>query len=159
MTLFEIDKAIAEFEFDIDEETGEILNYDVLDQLQLDRQQKIENVGCLIKNLEVDSEALKAESKNMAARAKVIDNRISSLKGYLQHALQGEKFSTTNVAITWRRSESVDILSEDLIPDEYCSIEQVTLRKPDKKAIKAAIKAGQEVQGALLNEKQNVQIA
>lgn len=159
MTLFEIDKAIAEFEFDIDEETGEILNYDVLDQLQLDRQQKIENVGCLIKNLEVDSEALKAESKNMAARAKVIDNRISSLKGYLQHALQGEKFSTTNVAITWRRSESVDILSEDLIPDEYCSIEQVTLRKPDKKAIKAAIKAGHEVQGALLNEKQNVQIA
>lgn len=39
-TLFEIDKAIEGFEFDIDESTGEILNYDQLDNLKMAREQK-----------------------------------------------------------------------------------------------------------------------
>lgn len=159
MTLFEIDKAIREFEFDIDPETGEIMNYGALDALTLDRTRKIENVGCYIKNLAVDSAALKAESKKMTERARIIDNKIESLKGYLNHAIEGEKFSTTNVAISWRRSESVDIISDALVPDEYCNIEQVTVRKPDKAAIKAALKAGEDVSGAALIKKQNVQIS
>ena len=45
MTLFEIDKAILDFEFDIDEETGEILNANALDELHMARDAKIEGIG------------------------------------------------------------------------------------------------------------------
>ena len=45
MTLYEIDKALADFEFEIDEDTGEILNAADLDELNLARDQKIENIG------------------------------------------------------------------------------------------------------------------
>lgn len=35
MTLYEIDKALMDFEFEVDEETGEILNASDLDELQI----------------------------------------------------------------------------------------------------------------------------
>ena len=53
-TLFEIDKAIeAFFEENVDPETGELLNIEQLDELNLAREQKCENIALLIKNKEV----------------------------------------------------------------------------------------------------------
>ena len=42
MNLYEIDKAILEL---VDEETGEIADWDAFEQLQMEREQKIENAG------------------------------------------------------------------------------------------------------------------
>ena len=47
MTLYEIDNAILEC---IDLETGEIIDTDKLDALQLERETKIENVALWIKD-------------------------------------------------------------------------------------------------------------
>ena len=44
--------------------------------------------------------------------------------------------------------ESVEITEQSLLPDEFVSVEVVT--KPDKNAIKAALKSGQDVPGAAL---------
>ena len=51
MTLFEINKAILDFEFEVDEETGELLYAQDLDELQMARDEKFEKVGLWIKNL------------------------------------------------------------------------------------------------------------
>lgn len=156
MTLFEIDKALMDFEFEVDEETGEILNASDLDELQMARQDKIENIGLYIKNLEAEKEAVKHEKDNFADREKRLGKKIESLKGYLGYALQGQKFSTPKVAVSFRKSESVLIKNESLIPDEYC--EFTTTRKPNKKTIKDALKEGKELIGVELLEKQNIQI-
>lgn len=156
MTLFEIDKAILDFEFEVDEETGELLNAQDLDDLQMARDEKIENVGLWIKNLNAEAAAVKAEKDAMAHRQKMLEKKAESLKNYLAYALNGQKFSTPKVAMTFRKSESVNITDEQLLPDDYLNITIVT--KPDKKIIKDAIKAGKEVLGAELVTKQNLQI-
>lgn len=156
MTLFEIDKAILDFEFEVDEETGELLNTADLDELQMARDEKIENVGLWIKNLNAEAAAVKAEKDAMADRQKRLERKAESLKNYLAYALNGQKFSTPKVAMTFRKSESVNIIDEQLLPDDYLNITIVT--KPDKKIIKDAIKAGKEVLGAELVTKQNLQI-
>lgn len=156
MTLFDIDKAIAEFEFEIDEDTGEILNIDALDALQMAREQKIENVGLFIKNLEAEADAVENQEKIFADRKKRIRKKIEGLKGFLGYALDGKPFKTDRVVMSFRKSESVLVKDDYLVPDEYCNISVV--RKPDKKVLKDALKHGKEIMGVELIEKQNVQI-
>lgn len=63
MTLFEIDAAIlTAIAHGTDPETGEINNLDELMSLQMERDQKIENIACLVKNLKDDVRGLKAEA-------------------------------------------------------------------------------------------------
>ena len=156
MTLFEINKAILEFDYEIDEETGEILNAEALDALQLARDEKIEGVGLWIKNLTAEAEAVKKEKDAMADRQRRLEKKAESLKNYLAYALQGEKFSTPRIAMSWRKSESVLIPDEALLDDRFVNI--TMLKKPDKKLIKDTLKAGREVPGAELITKQNLQI-
>ena len=61
--LYEIMNEIENFDFEIDEETGEILNFDALDRLQVARDVKIENLCLWVKNLKSDAEAYKAEKE------------------------------------------------------------------------------------------------
>ena len=156
MTLFEINKAILEFDYEIDEETGEILNAEALDALQLAREEKIEGVGLWIKNLTAEAEAVKKEKDAMADRQRRLEKKAESLKNYLVYALQGERFSTPRIAISWRKSESVLIPDEALLDDRFVNITMI--KKPDKKLIKDTLKAGREVPGAELITKQNLQI-
>lgn len=156
MTLFNINKAILEFDYEIDEETGEILNAEALDALQLAREEKIEGVGLWIKNLQAEAEAVKKEKDAMAERQRRLEKKAESLKDYLAYALQGEKFSTPRIAMSWRKSESVLIPDEALLDDRFVNITMI--KKPDKKLIKDTLKAGREVPGAELVTKQNLQI-
>lgn len=155
MTLYELDKAIADFELIVNED-GEVLNIDELDELQMARNDKIEGISLWVKNLEAEKEAVKHEKDNFADREKRLGKKIDSLKGYLTYALQGEKFSTPKVAVSFRKSESVLVKDEYLIPDEYC--EFTVMRKPNKKNIKDALKKGKELMGVELIEKSNISI-
>ena len=102
--LFEIDRALLEaWERCVDPETGEIDEdlYEQFERLQMERTHKIENIACWIKNLESDADAMKAEAKAMTERAKAAANKAESLRHYLEHVLQGDKFQTPRVAIGW----------------------------------------------------------
>ena len=67
MKLYEIDQAIMDC---IDMETGEIVNEELLNDLQMERDAKIENVALWIKELKAEAEALKAEKLAFAERQK-----------------------------------------------------------------------------------------
>ena len=155
MTLYELDKAIADFELEVNED-GEVLNIDELDELNLAREQKIEGISLWVKNLEAEKEAVKHEKDNFADRERRLGKKIDSLKRYLTYALDGQKFSTPKVAVSFRKSESVHITDEYLIPDEYKLF--TVVKKPDKKTIKDALKNGKEIMGCELLEKQNISI-
>ena len=129
-TLYEIEQAIMDC---VDLETGEIIDIEKLDQLQMNRDSKIENIALYIKNLLSDAAGIKAEKENLAQRQKVAENKANSLKKYLSGYLAGQKFSTARVAISFRKSESVNIKDSTAIPKEYLKYKDP---EPDKTAIK-----------------------
>lgn len=152
MNLYEIDSAIMNC---VDMETGEIIDMEALENLQMERDQKIENIGCWIKNLLADAKALKEEKDNLAARQKSAENKVASLKAYLSSYLNGEKFKTAKVAISYRKSDSVDISEGAVIPDEYLKYSDPT---PDKIGLKAELKAGEKFPGISIVTSSNIQI-
>lgn len=127
-----------------------------IESLEMERSVKIENIGCLIKNLRSDAEQIKAESEKLAKRAKAAQNRAERLKDYLAMHFMGEKFRSPRVVIGWGKTSSVVIEDESIIPEEYATTETVV--KIDKNEIKAAIKAGNAVPGCVLEEKQYIMI-
>ena len=102
MRLYEIDQAIMDC---IDLESGEILDMERLDALQMERSRKLEGVACWIKNLTADAKAIREEEKALGERRKAMEKKVDSLSKWLTNALQGEKLSTAKVAVSFRRSE------------------------------------------------------
>ena len=154
-TLYELTDALKNFELYIDEETGEILNSDELDALELERDTKIENIALWVKNLLSDAEAYKREKDNFYSKEKAAKNKAERLKGYLEYVLAGDKFKSDRVTISYRKSESLDIADGANVPDEYLKQVAPTV---DKMAIKEAIKEGAVIDGITIVEKQNMQI-
>ena len=152
MNLYEIDAEITKC---IDEETGEILDIEYLEHLDMERDRKIENIGCWIKNLNAEAAALNEEKDKLGARQKAAENRASDLKKYLSGYLSGDKFKSARVAISWRKSKSVDIKDISKLPQEF--LKQVD-PVPDKTGIKNAIETGKEVPGAEIVVNQSIQI-
>ncbi len=149
-SLYDIDQAILGC---VDLETGEIIDPELLDALHMERQAKIEGVALWIKNLAADAVAYKAEKEAFAEREKAALKKVESLKNWLAQALEGQKFTTGRCAVTFRRSEAVDIVDEEAIPKEYLT--EKTTYAPNKTAIKEAIKAGAEISGCMLVKKCN----
>lgn len=160
MTLFEInaaiEQAIEHMFANVDEETGEVLDSDVemLEQLNADRDTKIDNIICYIKNLEAEADAIEAEAKKMTKRAKVNKNKATRLRAYLENMLNGDSFKSTRSVVSYRKSKQVVVLDELSLMKKYFRIK----KEPDKVAIKEAILNGQKVKGADLIEKTNMVI-
>ena len=159
MTLYEIDNRITEaLARAIDPDTGELIDEEALqalDDLQMERKEKCENIGCYYKSLRAEAEAIKAEEKALKQRREAIENKAERMKGYLDYALQGEKLQTARVAVSYRTSKAV-VADIDAIPKKY--IRKKITEEPDKKLIKEALDAGKKVRGAYIEEKKNIQI-
>ena len=149
MTIYEINEQILNC---IDLETGEIIDIDKLNELELERDAKIENVACWIKELKAEAEAIKAEKLALAERQKVAENKAESLKKWLAYALQGEKFKTAKCSVSFRKTESVEVTDEGLsnLMKEHDELLTYKAPEPNKKAIKDALKDGLNVEGVQL---------
>ena len=155
MTLYELNEKINAFVWEIDEETGEIMNAADLDAIALARDEKLEQLGLWVKDLTAEAEALKKEKEALAQRERVAKNKAESVKAYLGFILNGQTFKTPKVAYSWRKSTAVEVQDAARIPAEYL-IEQAP--KIDKAGIKADLKQGYNVPGAVLVERTNLQI-
>ena len=151
MKLYEIDAKIMEC---IDDETGEILDSEQLEQLEMERDAKIESVGLWIKNLAAEADAIKTEKNNLAAREKIARNKIDRLKDYLAYALDGEKFKTSRLSVSYRKTESVNVdpAALDTLPDEYVRI----TKEANKTALKDALEHGSQIDGVIIETKQSM---
>lgn len=152
MNLYNIDAAITAL---VDPETGEILNYEAFSALQMEREQKLENMALWYKNLTAEAAAIKAEEANLAARRKDLEAKAEKLKAYLVDALGGDKFTTPRVACSFRSSQKVEIQDEAAFirsMQESQHFEYLNYEPPkvNRVAITNAIKAGQTVEGAEL---------
>lgn len=159
MNLFDIDSRLeSAFEKAVDPETGEILDETMLiefEQLQMERDDKIENIACWIKNLKADAAALKAEKEAFAKRQKAAERKVESLSKYLNAYLAGARYKGKRASITYRKVTQVEIADEAAIPEEFKRVKI----EPNKVDIKLAIRQGKEVPGASLVEKNNMVIS
>lgn len=146
MNLFEIESEITQC---FDAETGEILDVEKLENMQMLKENKIENIACWIKNLEAEAKAYKEQKASFAERQQSAEKKAESLKEYLHKVLNGEKFKTIKCEVNFRKSQKVDIPDVYKLDENYLKYAEPT---PDKMAIKRAIQNGQEVAGASLIE-------
>lgn len=153
MTLWEIDQGIMAC---LDAETGEIIDPEMLTALSMEREAKLENVACWIKNLRAEAAAIKAEKKALAKRENAATKKAEDLENWLVQALGGQAFNTAKCAVGFRKSSRVDVLDKSIIPEAFMKAK--TEYSPDKNAIAAAIKAGQEVSGCVLTDYLNISI-
>lgn len=151
MTLWEIDQALLAC---IDAETGEI-DEAAWEELSLDRDVKIENTALLIKELTAEAAVIREEEKALADRRRRKENTVERLKENLNRSLDGQKFETPKVAISFRKSEVLDIGIDAIIPSVYLKFTEPTV---DKSLLKKALKEGETVYGVTLLKKQNLQI-
>lgn len=159
MTLYDIDNRLQEL---VDPETGEIADYEAFEALDMERNRKLENMACWIKNMKADVDGIAAEVKALQARKTAIAKRAERIAGYLQEALAGQKFETPKCSITYRNSTAV-VIGDSATVVEYLEshghTDYVTYAEPkiDKNELKKLLNDG-EVPGASLEKRQNMQI-
>lgn len=164
MTLYDIDEELRDLldEMEIDPETGEVLHdFDMaeFESLMSERDSKIEGIAVYIKELLAESEALKNEYKKLKSRSEIKANKAERLKDFLSNYMINTKmprFETNRVALSFRKSEAVDVEDESLIPKKF--FKKKIDYALDKLSIKAFLKNGKSVKGVKLIEKQNLQI-
>ena len=142
--LYEIDTQITEC-FDAD--TGELLDAEKLENLMIEKENKLENVALWIKNLKADAAMYKAEKTAFAERQAAAERKAESLTEWLKNALNGQKFKTEKAEVSFRKTSKVEVLDIWELNEDFVKYSDPT---PDKAAIKRAIKAGEEVNGAKL---------
>lgn len=159
--LYEIDQEILDC---VDMETGEILDSERLDALQIERDRKLEGVALWIKDLNYEAAMVKEEADRLTARRKSLENKIDSLKRWLLYALDGEKMRTPRCNVYYTHSQRLAVANEgELVsflmtlndPGRFLRFSDPELRKDE---VKKALKDGYEIPGASLETTESVVI-
>lgn len=143
---FELYRINSEIEACFDPETGE-LDDSRFYGLCMEREDKLEQLALMIKNLRADAAALKAEKAALGERQKAAEDEADKIAGLLKRELCGEPMKTAKVNITWKSTQKVDVLDMSAVPEEFIRHGEPTV---DKNAVKKAMKAGQEIGGCIL---------
>jgi len=127
---------------------------------QTDLAVKAGQFAMIIKDTEHEVTALDGEIKRLTEMKKNRENSVERLKGVIKTAmvLYGiDEIKTDNIKINFRKSTSVEIEDETLIP-AFLKEEVPATYKILKKDIGDVLKAGGEVAGASLSHNRNLQI-
>lgn len=152
MNIYQIDQEILNL---VDPETGEIMDWEAFDALQMAREAKIENVACWYKNLVAEAAAIRQEELNLQKRRKAVEKLAETREAWLEKHLDGQKFETARCSITFRKTTKVEL------EDEAAVIEWAQLHNRDdvlkyaapsvnKTELTKVLKAEVEVPGAAL---------
>ena len=76
--------------------------------LKIERDRKLLGVGCWIKNMDSDIEALKIEEANLNKRRKAVESKSERIKAWLQDNMtEGEKLKDPRCMIGWQKSKGL----------------------------------------------------
>ena len=159
MKLYEINQQIEQLIDNIDPETGEAkFDEEAMNALLLAREEKIEQVALAVKNITAEANAIAQEIRTLTERKRVLENKAESIRDYLQRQLDGAKFQTPKVAISYRNTKSVEINEAKFWESNPNILFIRTKTDPDKAAIRQAIEDGHEVPGAEIVVKSSMQV-
>lgn len=138
-----------------DPETGEILDVQAFEQLQMERTQKAENMALWALDLDDEVQAIDGELTRLMARKRAAQAKAKSLRQYLGIILDGEKLKTPLVSVSYRRTPAVEVEDEHaLIEWAQRSTEHgdtaLRYREPEisKAGVRQLIEEGVAVPGA-----------
>lgn len=160
MKLYEIKGALraALDRIEVDEETGEILNADALEAVEIESHEKIEGAGLYVRELTAEIAALKVEADRLTERRRSLEKKSERIKALLLPAVDamGGKVKGSMLTVSIGTTKSVELTENalDLLPDDFVRVK----READKTAIGAALKAGTEVPGAFLVENRSIRM-
>ena len=134
----------------VDESTGEILTKEAVDELEMAKEEKIENCLLFAKNMSAEAEMIDAEIKKLTARKKACENKADWCKDYVKSVLNGEKFKTARVAVSYTKRQKIEFTGAIIdVPSEFLRFKEAELNKV---AVMAALKEGRAVPGCQLVE-------
>lgn len=159
MRLYDIDVNLRALWTKIAEQEGEITEEDMqmLNELEIAKNDKLEGYGVIIREMKSEIDECDAEMKRIKEIADRKKNAMERLKKSLQEFMIGneiDKFESVKVKLSFRKSQSLEIEEDAIIPEDLMRIK----KEPDKTAIKEFIVNGGELQGVHLLDKKNIQI-
>lgn len=147
----------------IDQETGEVQDAQVIEELQEEIQKQLikKSTGVLyfMREREMTLESLDAEIKRLQAIKKTYKNNLSSFKNYVVYIMERmgvKKIETPRGILSLRKSSVVDVPDASKLDMKY--MKEKIEYSVDKTKIKKDIKEGKEVNGACIKDKNNLTI-
>lgn len=159
MNLFELTENYVKFftEFENADEVTEEMQ-EMADNLNVEIEEKCDNYGKMIRNLEADVEAFKNQEKIFNKKRKSAENKVKWLKQNLQASMEqtGRKKVKTDLFSfnIQKNAPSLEITNENNIDDSYYVIE----RKLNKRELLNDIKEGLIVDGVELKQSESLRI-
>ena len=163
MKIYEIPGALRELldRLDADPDTGEVDGEALAAYAEYTTAaaEKLEGTACYCRELKAEAEAIKAEEERLAKRRKALENKSERLKADMMPALEamGGKVKGVMASLRISKTQSVTVFDIDALPDAFKRV--VTKVDPDKVALKKALKAGEDIPGAALEDRQSVVIS
>ena len=146
-----------------DFETGEFNAFDRLNELQMERDAKLEGVALYVKDCRAEATAIKAEMEILKARMDKLNRNADGAEGWLADNLKGQKFSTSKVECSFRKSVVVEVTDDFLYwatVNGKCDL--ITYKEtstPNKAKIKELLRTGGNLADkAKLVEKMNISV-
>jgi hypothetical protein len=125
--------------------------------------QKAAGIEMVARTMEMHTPALEAEIERLTALKKRRQAAAKGLRDYLRSNMQAvgiTKLESPLFVIKLQNNPpSVDVFEPGLIPAEYMTQPKPPEPAPNKTAIAAAIKAGQDVPGAKLSQSQRLVVS
>mgnify|MGYP002514674598 CR=1 FL=1 len=135
---------------------------DTMEGIEGELEVKAESYAKVMKNLEADVSAIKAEIDRLSERKKTIENNIKRMKAALQYAMEltgKTKFKTPLFSFGIQKNPAAVVMDEgyiENIPERFLIPQDPVI---DKKAIKEALKAGEDLEGiAHLEQSESLRI-
>ena len=157
MTLYELTDALAMLENEQEDLDPEIFR-DTFEGLAGAFEDKCDGWAKWIRGMKADVQKLKEEEARMALRRKRIETAITKAEDTMamyMRTVGKTKFKTSLFSYGFRKSQAVEIVNEEELP-EWAFIPQPA--KVSKTEIKEHLKAGETVPGAKLVENESLQI-
>lgn len=159
-TLYELTAQYAELLNAIEsEEIPEEAISDTLEALGGELDEKIDSVACIVKQLDSEAGAIKAEKAALANRQSVKEHQRDRLKDYIRQAMQlagKKKIETSRNCVSVGKAQPKAVITnldalrgrEDIWkPYDYSKEANV-----DKTSLKTLLQAGEQISGAALQD-------
>ena len=147
-------KSLYEMANDAENEDMEALA-ELFSEVETSLSDKLDNSNYIIKELDSDADALKAEAKRLTDKAKALENKGKYLKELMLGAVKAsgvEKLKSDKFSYYIKRTEVLNVVSEDNIGREFFRIK----KEIDKTVLKKAIKDGLIVDGVSIVENESL---
>lgn len=150
----EIGSIVNRLEVEEDDERIEELMHE-LDRCTDNREEKLDGCCAYVKNLRAHADAIAEEIRRLQEKQQRIEKTRERFITYMGNCLgKGAIWRSTLHSLSWRKSESVEVESEENIPLGYFRVKT----EPDKAKLKDALKSGEEIRGVKLCSRDNLQV-